>query len=101
MYITGKKDREMIFFLNSFLAFVSLVISKDIRVIREKSYDTIIWDGNCHRIQANYSKVGNKSACICKKTLEVYGVTSEIHGFLYRIDDRFPTCLYDFRETGK
>ena len=36
-----------------------------------------------------------------RKTIEVYGVTSEIHGFFYRIDDGFPTCLYDFRETGK
>ena len=90
----------MIFFLNSFFTFVPLILSKDIRVIREKSYDTIIWDGDCRKINAYNSTV--KNACICKKKLEQNGVTSEIHGFFYRIDGHpFPTCLYDFRETGK
>ena len=101
MHINGKIDRKMIFFLNSFFTLIPVILSKDIRVIREKNYDTIIWDGDCRKINADNSTV-NKNACICKKKLEQNGVTSEIHGFFYQIDvHSFPTCLYDFRETGK
>lgn len=73
----------MIFFLNSFFTFVPLILSKNIKVIREKSYDTIIWDGDCRKINAYNSTV--KNACICKKKLEQNGVTSEYTAFFIEL----------------
>ena len=96
-----RKTTKMILFLNSFFTFVLLAASTDILVIREKNYDTVVWDGDCHKIQANNYTFGGKKACICKKNLEANGLTSEIGGFFYQTGDHLPTCLYDFRETGK
>lgn len=90
----------MILVLMLLFILVTLTTSYDILVKRGKSYDTIVWDGDCYRIDANYVRYGNEKMCVCKKMLKVHDITTEIHGFFYQTADRSPTCLYDLRETG-
>ena len=93
--------KKMVLVLVLLFTIVALTTSTDILVKRGKSYDTIVWDGDCYRIEANYVRFGNEKMCVCKKKLKVHDVTTEIHGFFYQTVDRSPTCLYDLRETGK
>lgn len=91
----------MILVLMLLFILVTLTTSTNILVERGKNYDTIVWDGDCYRIEANYVRYGNKKMCVCKKKLKVHDITTEIHGFFYQTADHSPTCLYDLRETGK
>lgn len=81
--------------------FAPLRASKDILVRREENYDTIVWDGECNRINANTVIFGDEKTCICKKRFDVNGIKTELNGFFYQNTDGVPACLYDYRETGK
>ena len=83
------------------LIFVSLTVSIDILVRREKNYDTIVWDGDCSKLRASYAAFDREKLCICKEKLNVNGIKSELNGFFYQTVDGSLTCLYDQRETGK
>ena len=71
-----------------------------IPVRRDINYDTIVWDGDCSRLKANLAAFAEERTCVCRKKLEVNGIESEITGTLYQTTGAFPTCLYDYRETG-
>ena len=91
----------MIFILVLLITFAPLRASNDILVRREKYYDTIVWDGECSRINANTVIFGDKKTCVCKKRFNVNKIKTELHGFFYQNTDGVPACLYDYRETGK
>lgn len=91
----------MIFALVLLTTFTTLRASKDILVRREQNYDTIVWDGECSRINANTVIFGGEKTCVCKKRFNVNGVKTELNGFFYQNTDDVPACLYDYRETGK
>ena len=71
-----------------------------IPVRRETSYDTIVWNGDCSRLNANFAAFAEERSCVCRKKLKVNGIESELTGTLYQTTGAFPTCLYDYRETG-
>ena len=81
--------------------FVSLTVSTDILVRREKNYDNIVWDGDCSKLRASYAVYGAEKLCVCNKKLDVNGIKSELNGFFYQTMTGSLTCLYDQRETGK
>ena len=78
------------------IACVWMVAASEILVRREQNYDTVVWDGDCSRINANYTG----KTCICQKTIIANEIRTELPGFFYPSADGFGTCLYDYRETG-
>ena len=81
------------------IACVSMVATSKILVKRELNYDTVVWDGDCSRINANYSMTETKT-CICQKIITANEIRTELPGFFYPSAHGFGTCLYDYRETG-
>ena len=76
----------------------SMVAASEILVKREQNYDTVVWDGDCSRINANYKS--NEKTCICQKIITENKIRTELPGFFYPSADGFGICLYDYRETG-
>lgn len=91
----------MIFILILLITLVPQIASDDILVRREQDYDTVVWDGECSRINANTIIFGDEKTCVCKKRFDVNGIQTELNGFFYQNTDGIPACLYDYRETGK
>lgn len=77
-----------------------MVAASEILVKREQNYDTVVWDGDCSRINANYKKFETEKTCICQKIIKANEIRTELPGFFYPSADGFGTCLYDYRETG-
>ena len=90
----------MIFLPVLHVIFVHLSDCVLITVRRETNYDTIVWDGDCRRFNANYAGFANERTCVCRKKLKVNEIESEITGLLYQATGAFPTCLYDYREIA-
>ena len=78
----------------------SVAFSVDIRVRREKKYDTIFWEGDCRKFKASFTGFGEEKACICQKRVNVNGKWKKLDGTFYRNMGASPNCLYDYRETG-
>lgn len=90
----------MIFFLVLHVIFVHVSDCVLITVRRDVYYHTVVWDGDCSRLNANYAGFANERTCVCRKKLKVNEIESELKGILYQTTKGFPTCLYDYRETG-
>ena len=71
-----------------------------ITVRRARNYDTIVWDGDCSRLKANYAGFAEERTCVCRKKIKVNEIESELTGTLYQTTGAFPICLYDYREIG-
>ena len=69
-------------------------------VRRARNHDTVVWSGDCSRLNANYAGFGEERTCVCHKKLKVNGIKSEIKGTLLQTTGASPTCLYDYREIG-
>ena len=69
-------------------------------VRRDRNYDTIVWDGDCSRLKANYAGFAEERTCVCRKKLRVNRIESELTGTLYQATGKSPSCLYDYREIG-
>lgn len=80
---------------------VSMVATSEILIKREQNYDTVVWDGDCSRINANDRMIGTEKTCICQKIITANEIRTELPGFFYSSADGFGTCLYDYRETGQ
>ena len=78
----------------------SVTFSVDVRVRREKKYDTIFWDGDCSKFKASFAGFGEERTCICQKRVNANGKWEELDGTFYQNLDASPNCLYDYRETG-
>ena len=90
----------MIFLLVLHVVFVYVSDCVLITVRRETNYDTIVWDGDCSRLNANYAGFANERTCVCHKKLKVNKIETELKGTLYQTARAFPTCIYDYREIG-
>lgn len=96
----ANNKQKMILILILLITLVPLIRSDDILVRREQDYDTIVWDGECSRINANTVVFDKEKTCVCKKRFDVNEIKTELHGFFYQNEDDVPACLYDYRETG-
>ena len=90
----------MIFLLVLHIIFVHASDCLLISVRRARNYDTIFWDGDCSRLNANYAGFAEERTCVCRKKLKVNGIESELTGTLYQTKAGTPTCLYNYREIG-
>ena len=64
----------------------------------QESYDRIIWDGDCSKINGNFLKLDEENMCVCQKRISMHGVRSEFHGTLYPNSNGFVECSYFYRE---
>lgn len=78
-----------------------MTVAVDIHVRREKNSDTIFWNGDCHKLEARHSMLGEEKVCICQKRINVNGRTSILGGTFYQNMGSSPNCLYNYREIGR
>ena len=89
-----KRNFAMILFTALLLTiFVSITASVKVLVQRGKTYDQIMWDGDCSKINGSQAVFNGKKMCACRQ-LGLYGT-------VFPNDDGFVTCLYRHSKTGK
>ena len=76
-------------------------VSVNIHVRREKKGDTIFWDGDCRKLNAEHSMLGEKEVCVCHKRINADGRTLVLDGTFYQNMGLSPKCLYNPKEIGK
>ena len=83
------------------VAFVPFTMSSMLEVWRGKQFDSVVWDGDCGKINGNKAEFHGKKICDCKKIIKVNGIETTLNGTLYPSNNGFLTCLYYYRQTGK
>ena len=78
-----------------------MTVAINIHVRREKSYDTVFWNGDCHKLEARHNVLGEEKVCICQKRINVNGRTSDLDGTFYQNMGASPSCLYNYRAIGR
>ena len=78
-----------------------VTVSLNINVRREKKGDIIFWHGDCRKLKAERSMLGEEKVCICNRRINVDGKTLVLDGTFYQNMDVSPKCLYNFREIGR
>lgn len=98
---TCKAEIAMLRFL-LIVAFFTFTISVELLVERgeQESYDRIIWDEDCSKINGNFLRFDEENMCVCQKRIRMHGVRTEIYGTLYPSNNGFVECSYFYRETG-
>ena len=84
------------------VALLPFTISIELLVERGKqeSYDRIIWDGDCSKINGNFLMFDEENMCVCQKRISMHGIKTEMYGTLYPNNNGFVECSYFYRETG-
>ena len=80
---------------------VPFTISTELEVWRRKQFDSVVWDGDCGKINGNKAEFYGKKSCDCKKKIKMNGIETTVNGTLYPGNNGFMTCLYYYRQTGK
>lgn len=80
---------------------VPFTISLELEVRRGKQFDSVVWDGDCRKINGYKAEFHGKKSCYCKKIIKMNGIVTTLNGTLYPSNNGFLTCLYYFRQTGK
>ena len=80
---------------------VPFTISLELEVRRGKQFDSVVWDGDCRKINGYKAEFYGKKSCYCKKIIKMNGIVTTLNGTLYPSNNGFLTCLYYFRQTGK
>ena len=80
---------------------VPFTISLELEVRRGKQFDSVVWDGDCRKINGYKAEFHGKKSCYCKKIIKMNGIVTTLNGTLYPSTNGFLTCLYYFRQTGK
>lgn len=80
---------------------VPFTISLELEVRRGKQFDSVVWDGDCRKINGHKAEFHGKKSCYCKKIIKMNGIVTTLNGTLYPSNNGFLTCLYYFRQTGK
>ena len=91
----------MVFFLVLSFMLGHMIVAIDIHVRREKSFDTVFWNGDCHKLEARRNVLAEEKVCICQKRINVNGRTLELDGTFYQNMGASPKCLYNYRELGR
>lgn len=80
---------------------VPFTISLELEVRRGKQFDSVVWDGDCRKINGYKAEFHGKKSCYCKNIIKMNGIVTTLNGTLYPSNNGFLTCLYYFRQTGK
>lgn len=80
---------------------VPFTISTELEVWRGKQFDSVVWDGDCGKINGDKAEFHEKKGCYCKKVIKMNGIVTTLNGTLYPSNNGFLTCLYYYRQTGK
>ena len=80
---------------------VPVTMAVSINVRRGEKSDIIFWRGDCRKLKAERTMLGEEKACICSKRINVDGRTLVLDRTFYQNMDVSPTCLYNFREIGQ
>ena len=80
---------------------VPFTISLELEVRRGKQFDSVVWNGDCRKINGYKAEFHGKKSCYCKKIIKMNGIVTTLNGTLYPSNNGFLTCLYYFRQTGK
>ena len=72
--------------------FVSITTSIKVPVERRKTYDQIVWDGDCNKINGSYAVFNGKKMCAC--------IQFGLYGTIFPSDDGFVRCFYGHSKTG-
>ena len=91
----------MAFVFMFLVVIVPFTISSKLEVWRGKQFDSVVWDGDCGKINGNKAEFHGKKSCDCKKIIKVNGIERTLNGTLYPSNNGFLTCLYYYIQTGK
>ena len=95
----GKGSMALIFMF--LMAVVPFTISTELEIWRKKQFDSVIWDGDCGKINGNQAECLGDKCCQCKKIIKMNGIETILNGTPYPRNDGFLKCLYYYRETGQ